>query len=179
MLSLMPLRLLKIHKTSQLCKCRYFFSFTSSLFIREETLPENRRYDWFSPAYQQRRPCVAEIACGECVTESVRLEPDSAVKQHFISCISITVHCGPCAHEHHSSPHCLLSQQTSSEVVLWCPCLLIYFTKVTVLVGEAERTEASDCRFRLAKSSTMLRIEIIRTLLTVAPPVNNLYRVLC
>lgn len=112
----------EIHKASQRCKCRM------SLFIQEET-PRNGRYDWFSPAYQRRRPCVAEIACGECVTESVWLELDSAVKHCFISCISITVHCGPCAHQRRSSQHCLLLQQSFSEVASWCPCLLKYIAQ--------------------------------------------------
>lgn len=92
-LSLLPLRLPK--STKHHSSIDTDIHFKSSLFIREETL-RNRRYDWFSPAYRRCGLCVAEIACSECVTEGVRLEPDSAVKQCFISCISITVHYGPC-----------------------------------------------------------------------------------
>ena len=60
-------------------------------------------------------------------------------------------------------------------MVLWCPCFFILFIKVTVLLSGKRREQSPPTVG--SQSSATARIEIIRILLTAAPPVDSLYRV--
>lgn len=143
------------------------FSFSLSpffwkLFIySRRNSPRSVRYDWFSRAYQRRGQCVAEIACGECVTGSVWLELDSAVKQCFFLSLVYQSWCTAALAKHKFVVATNLHRSGFVVSLFWCIHIFLN-VKVTV-IGKLR-----VCGLRIESSSS--RLSSLQGLVLTAAP---------